>query len=123
MQQISHVINDNNVNTHFSYSDTTPITLAILMKKNYAFDYFLSIGADIDHKNAKSQTPLMIALIEGNAYAATKLIELGADINANDINQNTALKIATENKNQEIIELLNNKLTKNQTKTRCAPSP
>ncbi len=71
----------------------------------------LDKGADIDAKNNDEWTPLVAAASHGFFDIIEALLKAGADVNVKDNEGKTALDYAKENKNPEILKLLEGYLT------------
>jgi ankyrin repeat protein len=69
--------------------------------------------ADVNWKDGFKTTALMYAVSIGNKNMVTLLLDNGADFNANDGQGNTVLSAAKEGKNEEVIQIIENRIKSN----------
>ena len=69
--------------------------------------------ANVNWKDGFNTTALMYAASNGNKGMVILLLDNGADFNANDGQGNTVLSAAKEGKNEEVIQIIENKIKNN----------
>ena len=88
------------------------LTTAVNNRDIAAVKMLLAHHADVNWKDGFKTTPLMYAAALGNKELVLALLEAGADVSASDGTGNTVLSAAREGKNQEVIQLIQAKLSK-----------
>lgn len=86
----------------------SPLSYFAEMGEQKIIEYLLQKKADVNHRAQLGYTPLMFAATSNRLPIAKMLLGAGADINlvSSDGNHSTALSLATEQKHQEMIQLL-----------------
>ena len=102
---------DNKKNTALHYLVTNNIAVEKETEDKKAertkiLDKFISLGADINARNAEGKSPLILAVMSGDVPTVRKLLQNGADVNLADKDGNTALIYACLLNNKFMIETL-----------------
>ena len=88
------------------------LTTAVNNRDVAVVKMLLARQADVNWKDGFNTTALMYAAALGNKELTTLLLAAGADARASDGKGNTVLSAAEEGKNQEIIQLIQDRLSK-----------
>lgn len=96
-----------NVNAQNSRIKITPLETAIKANNAEIAELLLQHGADTTQLNWCKHTPLLQAVKKDNIKIVELLLEYGADPDFKAHNGQQAIDIATDNKNEEMVELFN----------------
>jgi len=88
------------------------LTTAVNNRDVAVVKMLLARHADVNWKDGFNTTALMYAPALGNKELTGLLLAAGADVRASDGKGNTVLSAAKESKNQEVIQLIEDRLDK-----------
>jgi ankyrin repeat protein len=88
------------------------LTTAVNNRDIAVVKMLLAYHADVNWKDGFKTTPLMYAAALGNKELVLVLLQAGADVGTSDGTGNTVFSAAKESKNQEVIQLIQDKLDK-----------
>lgn len=91
----------------------TPLGSAIAAQQNDIARTLIEHGADVNAKAENDLSPLHTAAARGNMEVAKLLVEHGADVNATTKDGKTPLDYAQEQNQPEMVEFLNQTISRN----------
>ncbi len=111
-QALSNQADPNYIKAAGPWMKASVLTTAVNNRDVAVVKMLLARQADVNWKDGFNTTALMYAAALGNKELTTLLLAAGADARASDGKGNTVLSAAEEGKNQEIIQLIQDRLSK-----------